>query len=137
MVTSRAWFALAVAGVMALFYAGYGMQISPTHGIAFGQEAKPAAKQPGAKQPTTKLQAEVEPPPPPVAKLKWELLAGSVANNTLKATPPSRVHRSKIPGGWLVETCRRSSGNSATVSNGVGLAFVPDPEHKWDGNSLP
>lgn len=32
--------------------------------------------------------------------------------------------RSKIPGGWLVQCMG-------------GLAFVPDPEHKWDGNSLP
>jgi hypothetical protein len=35
--------------------------------------------------------------------------------------------RSKVPGGWII----RLSGN------GEGLAFYPDPEHKWDGNSLP
>jgi hypothetical protein len=33
--------------------------------------------------------------------------------------------RAKIPGGWLV-------GNGQTV-----LCFVPDPEHRWDGSSLP
>jgi hypothetical protein len=133
---SRAWFSLAFLGVLGLFYVGYGLQCSPVPaigGLAFGQEAKPAA----AKQPGKKLQAELEPPPPPVAKLKWELLAGSVANNSQRATPPSRIHRSKIPGGWLVETYRRSTGNSATISSGVGLTFVPDPDHKWDGASLP
>ena len=36
-----------------------------------------------------------------------------------------QVARAKIPGGWLV-------GNGQTV-----LCFVPDPEHRWDGSSLP
>jgi hypothetical protein len=31
--------------------------------------------------------------------------------------------RAKVPGGWL-------------VSNGAGLAFVPDPSHVWNGGSL-
>lgn len=36
--------------------------------------------------------------------------------------------RAKIPGGWLVRM----------HENGVhALTFVPDPEHKWDGASLP
>jgi hypothetical protein len=38
---------------------------------------------------------------------------------------PTFVARAKIPGGWLV-------GNGQTV-----LCFVPDPEHRWDGSSLP
>jgi hypothetical protein len=33
-------------------------------------------------------------------------------------------HRAKIIGGWLV-----------FIS--AGICFVPDPEHKWDGGSLP
>ena len=36
--------------------------------------------------------------------------------------------RSKIPGGWLVNIVGRQ---------GVGLTFVPDSEHKWDGTSVP
>jgi hypothetical protein len=36
-----------------------------------------------------------------------------------------QVARTKIPGGWLV-------GNGQTV-----LCFVPDPQHRWDGSSLP
>jgi hypothetical protein len=34
------------------------------------------------------------------------------------------VSLAKIPGGWLV----KMPG---------GLCFVPDPEHRWNGNSLP
>lgn len=33
-------------------------------------------------------------------------------------------YRTKVPNGWLVMTPRG------------GLAHVPDPEHRWDGNSL-
>jgi len=41
---------------------------------------------------------------------------------------PVEAFRAKIPGGWLVG--RPDSG-------GTGTTFVPDPEHKWDGSSLP
>ena len=39
---------------------------------------------------------------------------------------PNRVYiyRAKIPGGWLVGTMDVFS-------------FVPDPNHEWDGSSLP
>lgn len=40
---------------------------------------------------------------------------------------PSRgtgAHRAKVPGGWLVHW-------------GEGMAFVPDPDHRWDGSSPP
>lgn len=36
------------------------------------------------------------------------------------------VHRTKVPGGWLV----------LVIHNTAGLSFYPDPEHKWDGGSL-
>ncbi len=38
------------------------------------------------------------------------------------------VHRSKIPGGWIV---------IKDDMRGFGGFFVPDPNHEWDGNSLP
>ena len=38
------------------------------------------------------------------------------------------IDRAKIPGGWLV----RSS-----TFEGPAMAFVPDPNHAWDGSSLP
>jgi hypothetical protein len=36
---------------------------------------------------------------------------------------PHQLSRAKILGGWLVETPN-------------GLCFIPDPEHRWNGNSL-
>ncbi len=36
------------------------------------------------------------------------------------------VHRTKVPGGWLV----------LVMHNTAGLTFYPDPEHKWVGGSL-
>jgi hypothetical protein len=37
-----------------------------------------------------------------------------------------RLHRSKVPKGWLIMKDR-----------GGTVAFVPDPNHEWDGSSLP
>jgi hypothetical protein len=108
MVSSRAWFALAVAGVLGLFYVG--------HGLHSGQDAA------------------------------WQLPAGNVAtaqeagkDDRLRFRPTNQSSSdeekkiAKIPGGWLVMIrVRNRLGEDA----GVGLTFVPDPEHKWDGNSL-
>ena len=97
---SRAWFALAVAAVLGLFYVSYGQDV----------KVKPLFEQPAEPMPAT---------------VKWETPS--------PARPGSRgMSRSKIPSGWLVET-RHSTSNGM----GIGLTFVPDPEHKWDGNSLP
>ena len=38
------------------------------------------------------------------------------------------ISRSKILGGWLVY---------AGFSEQGGVTFVPDPQHQWDGGSLP
>jgi hypothetical protein len=39
------------------------------------------------------------------------------------------IYRAKVPGGWLVW---------ATAGGGeVGMIFYPDPDHKWNGSSLP
>jgi len=37
------------------------------------------------------------------------------------------LYRAKIPGGWLV----------GFVSSTDNITFVPDPQHQWDGSSLP
>ena len=40
-----------------------------------------------------------------------------------------RTLRAKVPGGWLV-----------AISFGIdtlSFTFYPDPEHRWDGTSLP
>jgi len=36
------------------------------------------------------------------------------------------THRSRIPTGWLVR---------AATASGLGLTYVPDPAHSWDGKS--
>jgi hypothetical protein len=40
----------------------------------------------------------------------------------------AKGYRAKVPGGWLVYLADRE---------GVGLTFYPDPDHKWDGGTLP
>ena len=53
--------------------------------------------------------------------LQFEKLdASALSANTI-------VNRAKIPGGWLLVS---------TSNAGGGVTFYPDPEHKWDGNSL-
>ena len=40
------------------------------------------------------------------------------------------TERAKIPGGWLVLS-------QFHIGGAHGLTFVPDPNHTWDGGSLP
>ena len=54
-------------------------------------------------------------------KLKFEKL-------DVGTTVSARVSRAKVPGGWLLMVNSNSGG---------GLTFYSDPQHKWDGNSLP
>ena len=54
--------------------------------------------------------------------LKWEVLKEEGHADWTK-----RTERAKIPGGWLVRS---------DIYEGGGMAFVPDPDHKWDGNSV-
>ena len=39
------------------------------------------------------------------------------------------VYRTKVPGGWLVWAHWEKNPGTMT--------FLPDPDHKWDGKSLP
>ena len=43
-------------------------------------------------------------------------------------TADPRMYRAKVPGGWLVMIVW---GNEASIT------FYPDPDHEWDGSSLP
>ena len=54
--------------------------------------------------------------------LKWEKVPEQGRSSVY-----SQTERAKIPGGWLVRT---------SLGEGSGVTFVPDPDHKWDGNSL-
>ena len=56
-------------------------------------------------------------PAPVRRELEWK---------TLKSRLPT--FRARIPGGWLV----RAQG-----TGGMGITFVPDPAHNWDGGSAP
>ena len=58
-------------------------------------------------------------------KLVWQELNSSKAEGGIFALGWN-VHRTKVPGGWLV----------VVIHNTSGLTFVPDPQHQWDGGSL-
>lgn len=65
--------------------------------------------------------------------LNWENLGK-------EALPPGGIMpwtvetwRSRVPGGWLVLTIK-DGGNQAST---LGVTFMPDPAHAWDGNALP
>ena len=52
-----------------------------------------------------------------MAKLQWEKLEANYY-----------TCRAKVPGGWLV---------MIYAGDGSGITFYPDPNHEWDGGSLP
>lgn len=54
-----------------------------------------------------------------IPTLVWEELGGEKS--------PTRIYRTKIPGGWLIANWD---------VQGSGTTFVPDPNHQWDGNSV-
>jgi hypothetical protein len=61
--------------------------------------------------------------------LFWELLHTSRQAGGLLHSD-YLVERAKVPGGWLVIS-------QFKIGPAHGLAFLPDPDHKWDGGSLP
>ena len=46
--------------------------------------------------------------------------------------PPGPLYRTKVLGGWLIVWYWADSSGAFG-----GITFYPDPEHKWDGNSMP
>jgi hypothetical protein len=56
--------------------------------------------------------------------LVWEELKSSRSEGGILKLD-WKVHRAKVPGGWLV----------LVIHNTSGLTFYPDPEHKWEGGS--
>ena len=57
-------------------------------------------------------------------RLVWEELNSSrLGGGIMKLN--WKVHRARVPGGWLV----------LLIQSTTGLTFYPDPEHKWDGGS--
>ena len=60
-----------------------------------------------------------------VGTLRWESI-----RTESEGGKPQYMHRAQVPGGWLVET-------QSFAPNSGGLAFVPDPEHRWTLDRLP
>jgi hypothetical protein len=54
-------------------------------------------------------------------EVQWQLLSD------VGVSFHCETRRAKVPGGWLVQIVQ---------SDGCGITFYPDPEHKWDGGSL-
>lgn len=59
-------------------------------------------------------------------QLTWEELDSSTGKEGLFVLD-WKVYRTRVAGGWLV----------LVMHNTSGLTFYPDPDHKWDGASLP
>lgn len=57
--------------------------------------------------------------------LIWESVKSEFMQKRSAAPTALSTLRAKVPGGWFVQF----SGTSAF--------FYPDPEHTWDGSSLP
>jgi len=63
--------------------------------------------------------------------LKWEKLEGRKVRGFRFFGYRWHLFRTPVPGGWLVMS---PPGGSF---GGPEIAFYPDPDHKWDGSSLP
>jgi hypothetical protein len=56
--------------------------------------------------------------------LHWDEIKAKFSDGSMAS-----FYRAKVPGGWLVGIFL--SGQA------VSITFYPDPDHKWDGSSLP
>jgi len=62
-------------------------------------------------------------------QLVWQKLDSTRADQSWLSVE-WEVHRSKVPGGWFVIT--RVEGSAPQ-----GMVYYPDPDHHWDGASIP
>ena len=63
------------------------------------------------------------------SKLNWEYI--EQASKPAKGNNGNYIRRAKVPGGWLVESY--VGGQTADgLGYGLGLTFIPDPDHKWE-----
>ena len=60
--------------------------------------------------------------------LIWEAVGSEAAKKGIFGDRAPDVIRAKVPGGWFVRTSIGIYGSAF---------FYPDPEHLWDGSSLP
>jgi hypothetical protein len=61
--------------------------------------------------------------------LRWETL-NSVREDKGLLDSEYLAERAKVPGGWLVIS-------QFYIGTAHGLVFLPDPNHEWNGGSLP
>jgi len=61
--------------------------------------------------------------------LKWETLNTQREEDGILHSK-YLTERAKVPGGWLVLS-------QFHVGTAHGVVFLPDPNHTWDGGSLP
>ena len=60
--------------------------------------------------------------------LVWETVKSEGMEKEIFAPTAPATLRAKVPGGWFVQVSAGAGG---------GAFFYPDPEHNWDGSSLP
>lgn len=60
--------------------------------------------------------------------LIWEAVKSEISERGFFTAAAPSTLRAKVPGGWFIHV-----GAGA----GSGAFFYPDPEHTWDGSSLP
>jgi hypothetical protein len=60
--------------------------------------------------------------------LVWETLSTKREEDGL-LNSAYMTERAKVPGGWLVIS-------QFNIGGAHGMAFLPDPNHTWDGGSL-
>ena len=60
--------------------------------------------------------------------LIWETVKSELMEKGFFAAAAPSTLRTKVPGGWFVQSCVGVAGSAF---------FYPDPEHTWDGSSLP
>jgi hypothetical protein len=67
----------------------------------------------------------------------YKQAAGELVFEVLRVGGESRaqlsVQRARVPGGWFVVSYLMATMSFKTAS----MIFFPDPEHRWDGTSLP
>ncbi len=60
--------------------------------------------------------------------LKWEEIKCERVHKSFLDSAVFPMLRAKVPGGWFIQLGSVTAG---------GAFFYPDPEHQWDGASLP
>ncbi|MHA1309271.1 MAG: hypothetical protein ACTSSB_17050 [Candidatus Heimdallarchaeota archaeon] len=62
-------------------------------------------------------------------KLDWEV----IERNQMfpkHSNHKDMIRRAKVPDGWLIESVKRFVDREQ-AGYGVGLTFIPDPNHEW------